>query len=74
MPLLLVIITVIQNIGYKINKVEESDITNCIYYFFNDMIDIKNLDLNKTEMYKKPYKNTITYYISYVKASVPYHQ
>ena len=28
------------------NKFEDIDIKNCAYYFFDDMINIKNLDLN----------------------------
>ena len=29
------------------NNVIEIDIKNCAYYFLHDMINIKNLDLNK---------------------------
>ena len=37
-----------------------------MYYFFDDMIDIKNLDPSKIEVDKKSYKNTVTYHIGYV--------
>ena len=35
-------------------------------YFFNDMIHIKDFDLNGTEIDKKLYKNVIIYYIEYI--------
>ena len=37
------------------------------YYFFNDMINMKNLDPNKIKMDKKSYKNILIYYSGYVK-------
>ena len=39
------------------NKFKEIDKKNRTYYFFNDMINIKNVDPNKIERDKKPYKN-----------------
>ena len=30
------------------NSAKEIDIKGCTYYFFEDMINIKNLDLNKS--------------------------
>ena len=36
------------------------------YYFFNDMINMKNLDPNKIKMDKKSYKNILIYYSGYV--------
>ena len=34
-------------------KFKDIDIKNCTYYFFNDMINIKNLDPNKFKIYEK---------------------
>ena len=50
------------------NKLKETDIENLAYYFFNVMINIKNLDRKKILMKicKKSYKNSLTYYIGYV--------
>ena len=35
------------------NKLKEIDINNCTYYFFDDMINIKNLDPNKIKTNEK---------------------
>ena len=35
-------------------------------YFFNDLIHIKDFDLNGTEIDKKLYKNVIIYYLEYI--------
>ena len=50
------------------NKLKETDIENLAYYFFNVMINIKNLDRKKILMKtcKNSYKNSLTYYIGYV--------
>ena len=48
------------------NKVKYIDTENCTYYFFNDMIKIKNVDLNNIKKHEKPYKNVFIYYIGYV--------
>ena len=45
------------------NEFKEIDIKNCTYYFFNNMIGIKNLDPNKMKIDKKSYKNILIYYI-----------
>ena len=37
-----------------------------MYYFFDDMIDIKNLDPSKIEVDEKSYENTVTYHIGCV--------
>ena len=41
-------------------------IKNRIYNFFDDMINIKNLDLDKIEINKNSYKNILIYNIGYV--------
>ena len=41
------------------NKVKDVDIKNRTYYFFNDMINIKNFDLNNIKLDEEPYKNIL---------------
>ena len=48
------------------NKVKEIDIRNRTYYFFNDIINVKNFDPNNIKMDEKSYKNIFIYYIGYV--------
>ena len=48
------------------NKVKDIDIKNRTYYFFNDIINIKNFDPNNIKIDKKSYKNLLLYYIGYV--------
>ena len=43
------------------NTFKEIDIKNRAYYFFDDMINKKNLDLNKIKIDEKSYKNVIIY-------------
>ena len=39
---------------------------NSTYYFFNNIIDIKNFDPNNIKIDEKSYKNILIYYIGYV--------
>ena len=48
------------------NKVIDIDIKNCTYYFFNDIINIKNFDLINIKIDEKLYKDIVIYYIGYV--------
>ena len=48
------------------NKVKDKDIKNCAYYFFDDIIDIKNFDLNNIKIDENSFKNILIYYIGYV--------
>ena len=48
------------------NKVKDIDIKNCTYYFFNDIINIENFNLNNIKINKKSYRNIPVYYIGYV--------
>ena len=48
------------------NKVNDTDIKNRTYYFFNDIINIEHFDLNNIKIDEKPYKNVVIYYIGYV--------
>ena len=47
------------------NTFKEIDIRNSTYYFFDNMINIKNFDPNKIKIDKKSYKNII-YYIGFM--------
>ena len=51
---------------YKINSVNEIEIRNLSYYFFNDMLNIKNLDPNKIKIDEKSCKSILIYYVAYV--------
>ena len=48
------------------NKVEDIDKKNPTYYFFNDIISIKNFNPNNIKIDEKSYKNIVIYYIGYV--------
>ena len=48
------------------NKVKDIDIKNRTYYFFNDMINMKNFDPDNIKLDGKSYKNILIYYIGYV--------
>ena len=50
------------------NKFKDIDIKNRTYYFFDDMINIKGHNWNKTKIDEKPFKNILTYIIGYVTA------
>ena len=47
-------------------KVKELNIKNQTYYYFNDMINIKNFHSNLLKIEKKPYKDFDIYYIGYI--------
>ena len=44
----------------------EMNIKTRTYYFFDDIINIKNLDPNNIKIDEKSYKNLLTYYIGYM--------
>ena len=48
------------------NKVKDIDIKNHAYYFFDDIINIKNFDLNKNKIDEKSYRDILVSYIGYV--------
>ena len=48
------------------NKLKEIHIKNCAYYFFDDLINIKNLDPNEIKIDEKSYKNILSYYVGHV--------
>ena len=45
---------------------KEINIENGIYYYFHDMINIKNFDSNLLKICKKSYQNVDIYYIRYI--------
>ena len=47
-------------------KVKEINIKNQTYYFFNDMIDIRNFHSNLLKIDKKSHKDIDIYYIGYI--------
>ena len=48
------------------NKVKNIDIKNQTYYFFNDIINIKNFGTDRIKIDEKSYENIFIYYIGYV--------
>ena len=48
------------------NKVKDISIKKHIYYLFNDIIKIKNIDPNNIKIDEKSFKNILIYYIGYV--------
>ena len=46
--------------------VKQIDIKNRTYYFYNDIIDLKNFDTRLLKIDKKSYKNIDIYYIGYI--------
>ena len=47
-------------------NVKEINIKNRIYYYFDDMINIKDFNSNLLKIDKKPYKNIDIYYMAYI--------
>ena len=48
------------------NKFKDIDIKNHIYYFFDDLINVNNLDRNKNKIVEMSYKNTLIYHAGHV--------
>ena len=46
-------------------KVKQIEIKNRTYYFYNDMINLKNFDSNLLKIDKKHYKRIDIYYVGY---------
>ena len=46
--------------------IEQINIKNRTYYFYNDIIDIKDFDLSMLKLNKKPYKDIGIYNIGYI--------
>ena len=47
-------------------NIKQINIKNRRYYFFNDMINIKNVHSNLSKIDKKLYKNIYIYYVGYI--------
>ena len=47
-------------------KVKQIEIKNRIYYFYNDIINIKEFNSNLLKIVKKSYKDIDIYYIGYI--------
>ena len=47
-------------------NIKEINIKNGTYYFFDDMINIKDFDPSLLKIDKKSYKNINIYYIEYI--------
>ena len=47
-------------------NIKQISIKNRTYYFFNDMINIKDFDPSLRKISKKSYKNIGIYYIGYI--------
>ena len=47
-------------------EIKESNMKNQTYYFFDDMIDIKNFQSNLSKIDRKPYKDIDICYIGYI--------
>ena len=47
-------------------NIKQISITNRTYYFFNDMINIKDFDSSQLKIDKKSYKNVGIYYVGYI--------
>ena len=45
------------------NKVKDIETKNQIYYFFDDIINIKNSDTSNIKIDEKSYKDILIYYI-----------
>ena len=54
------------NHTYKMGVVKQIDIKNRTYYFYNDIIDLKNFDARLLKIDKKSYKNIGIYNIGYI--------
>ena len=48
------------------NKTKDIGKKSHTYYFFDDIINIKNFDPNDIKIDEKPWKNIYIYYIGYV--------
>ena len=48
------------------NKVKDVSIKNHTYYFFDDIVNIKNFDPSNIKIDEISYKNILIYYIRYV--------
>ena len=48
------------------NKLKDIELKSQTFYFLNDMINIKDFDVNNIKIDEKSYKNIFIYYNGYV--------
>ena len=48
------------------SKIKDINIKSHTYYFFDDIVDIKNFDPNNIKINEKSHKNVLIYYIGYM--------
>ena len=53
-------------------RIKEINIKNRTYYFYDDMVHIKDFDSNLLKIDKKSYKNIGIYYIGYISKKYQY--
>ena len=58
--------SLLNNIPWIYEIVEDKNIKNRSYYLFNDIIALKILDESNLKVDKKNYKHIETYYIGYI--------
>ena len=51
---------------FNMNSVKEINVKNRTFYFFDDVINVKNLDPNIIRIDGKSYKNILIYHTGYV--------
>ena len=51
--------------NHKIGEVKQINIKNRTYYFYNDIIDLKNFDARLLKIEKKSFKGIVIYNIGY---------
>ena len=68
MLLVLSLVPTLKQFNKLINRreVKQINIKNQTYYFYNDMINLKNFDSNLLKIDKKHYKGINIYYIGYI--------
>ena len=47
-------------------EVKQFSIKNRTYYFYNDIVDLKDFEPNLSKIDKKSYKNIDIYYVEYI--------
>ena len=55
-----------KNYWYKMREVKQINIKNWTYYFYNDIIDLKNFDARLLKIDKKSFKGIGIYNIGYI--------
>ena len=47
-------------------RIKDINIKNRTYYFYDDMVNIKDFDSNLMKLDKKSFKNIVVYYTGYI--------